>query len=325
MSKISLTACSFYFRRSYSKSNLNVYNLNSIVETLDNKKSLIEFQDIKQIFETFFEKYKASVNNDEKQKTFRCNYNPCDCGECEEFRYFYVTVQSGNYGSSSEIRDKDTNQVKYIKNPQDADEHSFVLFFVIPKDNAKVVAQKGMLFFQNLGPYGVKTITTNYMRSYFRDTFNMSLICATVSPELFINKLIKQYKLSKVQLVKNHKSSDSADNLFLGYGVETRELSNLSFKQNKLHTIKNNILKFVNGKTNMFEFEGQYYDNAKFIVKVGDSQRTINLHNLDNLSIIEEVPDSLLKEDGNPDVPELIEYFISTAKEYIKDLVTQVE
>lgn len=75
----------------------------------------------------------------------------------------------------------------------------------------------------------------------------------------------------------------------------------------------------------MFEFEGHYYDNAKFIVKVGNSQRTINLHNLDNLSIIEEVPDSILKEDGNPDVPKLIEYFIGTAKEYLKDLVTQIE
>ena len=76
MSRISLTACSFYFRRSYSKSNLKVYNLNSTVETLDNTKSLIRFQDIKQVFETFFEKYKTNVNNDEKQKTFSCNYNP---------------------------------------------------------------------------------------------------------------------------------------------------------------------------------------------------------------------------------------------------------
>lgn len=325
MSRISLTACSFYFRRSYSKSNLNVYNLNGTVETFDKNQSLIRFQDIRQVFENFFNKFNISVNNDEKQKTFRCNYNPCDCGECDDFSYFYVTIQSGNYGSSSAIRDKDTNQVKYIKNPQDADEHSFVLFFVIPKDNERVVAQKGMLFFQNLGSYGVKTITTNYMRDYFRDNYNMSLICATISPELFINKLMDQYKLSKVQLVKNHKSSDSADNLSLGYGVETRELANLSFKRNKLHTIKNNILRFVNGKTNLFEFEGQYYDNAKFIVKIGDSQRTINLHNLDNLSIIEEVPDSLLKEDGNPDIPKLIDFFINTATEYLKDLVTQIE
>ena len=325
MSKISLTACSFYFRRSYSKTNLNVYNLNSTIETIDYNKAHVEFQSIKQVFESFFEKYRTSVNNEEKQKTFRCNYDPCCCGELEGFRYFYVTIQSGNYGSASEIRDKDTNQIKYIKNPQDADEHSFVLFFVIPKDNAKVVAQKGMLFFQNLGPFGIKTITTNYMREFFRDTFNMSLICATISPELFINKLMDQYKLSKVQLVKNHKSSDSIDNLFLGYGVETRELSNLSFKRKKLHIIKNNILNFVKGKTNMFEFEGQHYDNAKFIVKVGDSQRTINLHNLDNLSIIEEIPSSVIKEDGNPDITKLIEYFKSTANEYLKDLVTQVE
>lgn len=100
MSRISLTACSFYFRRSYSKSNLNVYNLNGTVETFDKNQSLIRFQDIRQVFENFFNKFNISVNNDEKQKTFRCNYNPCDCGECDDFSYFYVTIQSGNYGSS---------------------------------------------------------------------------------------------------------------------------------------------------------------------------------------------------------------------------------
>ncbi|MFR7604647.1 MAG: hypothetical protein ACLUV3_04625 [Oscillospiraceae bacterium] len=38
-------------------------------------------------------------------------------------------------------------------------EKRFYMFVVIPKDNVKVKVDKGMMIFQNIGVFGVKTIT----------------------------------------------------------------------------------------------------------------------------------------------------------------------
>ena len=38
-------------------------------------------------------------------------------------------------------------------------EKRFYMFVVIPKDNVKVKVDKGMRIFQNIGVFGVKTIT----------------------------------------------------------------------------------------------------------------------------------------------------------------------
>lgn len=69
-------------------------------------------------------------------------------------------------------------------------------------------------------------------------------------------------------MIKNVKSNDMADNIGVGYGSETREISNLSFNETTWAKIMNKIRFVAGGKYNLFEFEQQKYGNLKVIVDI---------------------------------------------------------
>lgn len=78
------------------------------------------------------------------------------------------------------------------------------------------------------------------------------------------------------------------------------------------------------GRYNLFEFEQVEYDNLKVIVDIGGRTRKINLHNLENLSIIEAIPDEIKMADGHPNLPMLLEYFTKVATEYLEEMVLHI-
>lgn len=192
---------------------------------------------------------------------------------------------------------------------------------VFPKDTKKVIVQKGMFIFQNIGPFGVKTITTSLMRDFFSSRFNLTLKYSTIAPDLFIRKVIKKDNIKKLIMIKNVKSSDLADNIEKGYGSEVREIGNLSFNIPTWIQILNKIRYVAGGKHNLFEFEDQQYDNLKVVVDIGGRTRKINLHNLENLSIIEAIPDEIRMANGHPNPPLLIDHFKKVAEDYLEEMV----
>jgi len=237
----------------------------------------------------------------------------------------YTVINSGTYGSASEITDIETQQVNYKRRPNEADVRPFYLFIVIPKDSEGVTVQKGMFLFQNVGGFGVKTVTTQHMSAYFSNKHNITLRCSTIAPELFIKKVIKRENIKKLIMVKNHTSNDDADNIRVGYGTETRYIANLSFTNTMWETIMAGIYYCSKGKSNLFEFESKKYDSLKVNVKIGERERTIDLHNLENLSIIEGIPDEIKRIDGHPDKEKLLKHLKKVADEYLKEMVLQIK
>ncbi|EOU1921401.1 hypothetical protein DMN26_01280 [Clostridium perfringens] len=236
----------------------------------------------------------------------------------------YTLIKSGNYGSASEIKNIDTNEVVHKKKPNEAEEKPFYLFIVMPKDNDRVIVQKGMFLFQNIGPYGVKTITTEYMQKYFSESFGITIKCRTIAPHLFVKKILKKENISKLIMTRNHKSSDASDNLSIGYGVETRMLSSLCFDEKLWQKVTGRISFFIKGKANLFEFENCKYDDLRVEVKIGNKQRRINLNYIDNLSIIESIPENILGLDGHPRKDLLIEHLKDVATEYLSEMVLKI-
>ncbi|HCT64235.1 MAG TPA: hypothetical protein DIC60_03025 [Lachnospiraceae bacterium] len=237
----------------------------------------------------------------------------------------YTIIQSGIYGSSSEICDVVTNEVKYIKSANEAEVRPFYLFIIIPKDTDTVKVNKGMLIFQNVGPYGVKTITKEYMQEFFKTKFNITLNLRTISSELFVKKVIKRDSIKRFVMVKNHKSGDTSDNVGKGYGAETRVLSDLHFNDGLWDRIFNKIIYVTKGKSNLFEFEEIEYNTLKLIVEIGGRIRTIDLHNVENLSIIESIPDEIKMADGHPHKERLITHIETVANEYLSEMVLQIK
>ena len=324
MYNLSLTACSFHLKKAYSKKNTKIFNLNASynIESPDNIK--YHFENLSELFISFFENHETLIKDDDKQQSFRCEYDKENYRETDLFRMYCVKIYSGIYGSTSDIVDGKTEKVKYKKKTSDIDIRPFYLMIIFPKDNEQVIVQKGMFIFQNVGQFGVKTVTTTLMNRFFSEKYGVTLKCNTIAPELFVRKVIHKDNIKKLLMIKNVKSRDIADNINVGYGSEVREIGNLCFNESMWSKIMDKI-KFVSeGKSNLFEFEQQSYDNLKVTVDIGGRNRIINLHNLENLSIIESIPDSIRMADGHPNLPMLIEYFQKVATEYLEEMVLRI-
>lgn len=324
MFNLSLTACSFHLRKTNSKGNTKIFNLNMplILQKDDGAEETL--QDLSEIFVRFFEKHKTLVKDDVKQQSFRCEYNKENYLETTDFRMFYTKIYSGVYGSSSDIIDGSTQRIKYKKKSSDIDTRPFYLMVIFPKDSENVAVQKGLFIFQNVGQFGVKTITTTLMQEFFSNEFKITLKCNTISPDLFIKKVIRQDNIKKLVMIKNIKSSDNSDNIGKGYGSEVREIGNLYFNEKMWSRLMDKIRYVAGGRYNLFEFEQVAYDNLKVIVDIGGRTRKINLHNLENLSIIEAIPDEIKMADGHPNLSMLLEHFTKVATEYLEEMVLHI-
>ena len=324
MFNLSLTACSFHLRKTNSRGNTKIFNLNMPLTLQKEDGTECDFQDLSEIFVQFFKTHESLVKDDNKQQSFRCEYNEDNILETDDFRMFYTRIYSGVYGSSSDIIDGNTQKVKYKKKSSDIDTRPFYLMVVFPKDSERVVVQKGLFIFQNVGQFGVKTITTTLMQEFFSNEFHITLKCNTISPDLFVKKIIRQDNIKKLVMVKNIKSSDNSDNVSKGYGSEIREIGNLYFTEKMWSRMMDKIRYVAGGRYNLFEFEQIEYDNLKVVVDIGGRTRKINLHNLENLSIIEAIPDEIKMADGHPNLKMLIEHFTKVATEYLEEMVLHI-
>lgn len=323
MYNLSLTACSFIIKKTNSRELDKVFPLNSSISGI-NEKEEYRFNDAIHLFADFFNSYTEIITDVGKQQTFSCNCDPSFRDETNEFRLLYAKVFSGIYGSSSDIIDADTKKVKFSISSTDIETRPFYVFVIVPKDSENVTVQKGMLIFQNVGQFGIKTVTTDYMQAYFSAHYGITLKCRTIAPELFIKKVIRRDNIKKFVMVKNTKSSDRADNIGIGYGKEVREIADLNFSETLWNKMFDKIRWVAGSRYNLFEFENKQYDTLKVVVDIGGRSRKIDLHNLDNLSIIEAIPDEIRMADGHPNKDLLIEYFKQVALEYLKEMVLQI-
>lgn len=322
MFNLSLTACSFYFKKSNSRKLDKIFSLNSAVTGIHNDKEFA-LSGAQELFESFFRAHENMATDDIRKQTFSCRYEDTFTCETAAFKMLYTKIQSGIYGTSSEIYDADTRKVKLKKSARDIDVRPFYLFVVLPKDTEDLKVQKGMLIFQNVGQFGVKTITTELMQSYFSSQYGITIVCKTIPPDLFIKKVIRKDNIKKLVMIKNVKSADDTDT-GRGYGKEVREIGDLRFSDTLWSKIHNKIQWVAGGKYNLFEFEQQTYDTLKVVVDIGGRDRKIDLHNLDNLSIIEAIPDEIRMADGHPNEQMLIQHFTKVADEYLDEMVLRI-
>ena len=314
---LSVTACSFHLRRSYSKSDV-VYSLNKKIDYFDKEKNKKCDKFIEDIFIDFFNSFNNYVDNINEYRLFSCEYIKSE--ERNNCRYILARINSGTYGSSSEIVDKDSKKtIRKIK-PNQAPVRQFYFVIVLPKDNKRVDVQKGMLFFQNYGQYGIKTVTLEYLKGFISDKYQLALKTGNIAPSIFVEKVLEKNRINKIILTKNNKSIDDSDKQFLGYGTETRILSRVTLSTGFLNKIKNYITK----RSYIFEYDDIDYDSLKVEVELGGRKRTLNLNNIENLSIIEPLNINLLMADGYLRENETLDEIIVIAEDYLKQMVLTI-
>jgi len=221
------------------------------------------------------------------------------------------------------LRDVYTNEIKYTRNKNEADEKNFYVTIVIPKGDPNQVVNKGLVLFQNYGIFGIKQITVDMIDNYLNKKYKLKLCCNNVAPELYIRKVISQENVLEMVMIKNEKSLDLTDNINPGYGKEVRRISNLKFTQSKWASVVDKLRYYARGKSNVFEFDNINYDQFKVVIDFNGRRRTIDLHNIDNLSIIEGVPNDVITFEGDLDIPKYLFFLNQIIPEYLNEMVYQ--
>ena len=309
MNNLSLTARSIWIReKNPGKNNtVNIVNLNKKIK--GEKK---EYDDFFELLKDFCQKYSRKfVLNDSEQKMFKVETENIDIEENEKFRYTYIDINSGGYGIEANIVNTKTNKILYTRKKEHAETIHFRVFFAVPKDDDTC---KGIIIFQNIEQYGIKTITTDYFKKFINEELNLYTTTGNICPQVFVKKLLDNDGLMKIIYTRNNVLNDKADTETMGYGKEERIIAGFS----NVKKWRKMISGYFNGTNRVYEFENIDYSGVKFITSIYERTRTININ---NLSIIEGIPDEVTNSFGDIDDQKLKEHFIKVTKEYLEHMV----
>jgi hypothetical protein len=306
-----LMICSFYLKERYSKGE-NVCLLNHTI--LSEKRVFVDIIDMLNVFS---KKHSTPIDDTLDMKVFSVDEKSITKHYGSSYSALSFVINSGAYGYKTYITNRLTNDVKYETTEDDASVKSFRCLVFVPKDVNDSKTVKGILIFQTLGAYGVKTIFTKQLKA-FLSSFDLTLETRTVSARAFVEKLVKCGELHKITLVENCIPLDKSDNMLSERGREERVIYKPRLKESWLCK----FLDFFSDEKDddIFEINNKIYENIKATFTINGAQRTVNLNEVDRLSIVEEIPQSILEE-ARRHPAKLIEHMIQTANTYKEKMI----
>ena len=298
---LGLRAYSFFIKKKNSSGHDKTYELNTpfslVVQSGDEEKTL-SYNNAIELFEEFVSNNDQIDDKEETKQLFSCTQLDAGVSETEKFRYFFFAINAGYYGYASDLVDRISLKAVYKKTKDQADVKRFYAMVVVTKDNPKSKTTRGLLFFQEIGVYGVKTITSRAIQSYFSNRLGLTFKTQNLAPDFYLKKIFDDGVLRKIKLGRNSVSRDPTDRLYgAGFGHEERVLTPLRVTKE----IKDKLKYVSEAKYNCYTFEGIDYPDVRMEISIGKRVRTINLHGIEELSVEEALPDKLLLADGTID------------------------
>ena len=161
-----MLVCSFNLKQRFSRGEENVYPLNQQYE-LKLENETLRIEDAAKFFQIFCQENSKFTDDTIKMKLFSVKENSF----CKIVRDTYTAVsfviKSGGYGVEGEITDRTSQVVTYHRKENESDVKEFLCVVYIPHDIGNLQIKKGILVFQSIGAYGVKTITTERLRDFY--------------------------------------------------------------------------------------------------------------------------------------------------------------
>lgn len=247
MWNLSYTACSFVCNKRF-KSNEKVDLWQKFTPKDKNK---IEYRDFLSVLSEYCDLHNTLEEVSEEKRLYRMKV--VRNGEEDNLQYILIEIESGRYGFKSDITDKDTQKLSYHQKETDAPLMKFYLTVIVPKPVIGKIVYKGFMFFQNYGQYGVKTDTVNGLKRYFSDVYDYTLWVGNISPEIFVEKVLKLENIKKISFIRNNVSQDSADSIRFTYGKEQRVIEKIRFTNEFMGRLK----AYLAGSNRIFEFENK--------------------------------------------------------------------
>lgn len=319
---LSVRAYSFSFRKYRARGEERVLPLDSklVFEHSDGTK--LEYASALDIFKNFIAYSHRTADKENVQQLFRCEMDPAYAGETEKYHYLVFSVFSGYYGFASEVVDRKTKTVVHNRTKDEADVKEFYVMVAVPKLEGDSSPTRGLIFFQEIGVYGVKTVTTNSLQEFVSNYLKLTFKTQNLAPDFYLNKLFEKGNIKRIRLARNVESADSADRLYgLSIGREERAIVPLQITKE----LKNQLRHVSESYYHFYTFDNIEYPEVKMEVSISGRTRTVNLHGLDDLSIEESLPDELLLPDGTVSLDGFLEHMHTVAEEYLDHLPCNVE
>lgn len=310
--------CSFFLKKRYSRGNVeDICKLNSEYTFTKDDDTVVSFADVFEILGAFCGEHYANINDEKKSKTFSIEKNSVKYSDTDTFRTMSFTIISGAYGIESDMTDSNTNEILFHRDTHVADNKKFNVLVFVPKDVGDASVIKGILIFQTIATYGVKSITVERIKGFIKN-IGLSIDTRSISVGALIEKLINDGGLHKITLIKDRLSLNDADNMLISSGREEK-----SFIKPKLQPawLQKLLLLFdKRDKSGIYEIEGEEYEDIRVHFDLGGRTRTASLSNIDKFSVIEDFPETIYN-NGHYNKDKLIEYMIDTAVAYKEKMV----
>lgn len=313
--------CSFYLKKRFQRGDEELLPLNLEYEFVDEDDNHYHFENALDIVKHFCDASIEGTDDEKAMKLFSVQENSDQIHSKPAYSALSFIINSGSYGIESEITDRKTRKVSYRCSENDAPVKKFRCVAFIPKDTKRMQVTKGILVFQALGTFGVKSITVKNLKA-FCAKFGLTLETRSVSVRMFIEKLIEKGSLYKVTLIRNRVSPDGSDNMLVSTGREERSYIRPQFKANWIEK----FLNAVDGvkETELLEVDDTIYEDITVTFKLGKNYRTVRLTEIDRFSVVEDIPEYIVKR-GKTDGNCLVQYMLETATAYAKKMLFAVD
>ena len=310
--------CSFFLKKRYTRSNLeNICKLNSRYDFINDDGAIISFEDVFGILKSFCKEHCINVNDEKKSKTFSIEKNSISYNDSDTYRAMSFTVISGAYGIESDMTDSNTNEILFHRDIHVADNKKFNVLVFVPKDIGDKAIIKGILIFQTIATYGVKTLTVDRIKAFIKN-IGLSIDIRSISVRALIEKLINDDGLHKITLIKDTISLDDSDNMLISSGREEKSFIRPRLQPSWLQKMLAFFEKM--DKSGVYEIDGEAYDDIRVHFDLGGRTRTASLSNIDKFSVIEDFPETVYN-NGHFKKDELIKYMLETAIAYKTKMV----
>lgn len=319
--QLSVRAYSFSYRKYRAKGEEKIIPLDENIPIKYADGSERVYPSALEIFEDFVVYSDKTADKEDVQRLFRCEKDPMYKGETERYRYLVFSVFSGYYGFASEVVDRNTKEIVHVRTRDEADVKEFYVMVVVPKTVEDIVPTRGLIFFQEIGVYGVKTVTTNYLQDFVSNNLKLTFKTQNLAPDFYLNKLFEKGIIKKIRLARNVVSGDRTDRLY-GQSIGREERAFVpaavtsEFKRKLRHVATDHY--------NVYTFDDIDYSEVKMEVTIDGRTRTVNLHGLEDLSIEESLPEELLMADGTVSLDGFLKHMHSVAEEYLDHLPCNV-
>ena len=309
------------------KISLIIYGL-SIIDGENKRRDLNALIDNKSMIdciEEYIRNNMLSYSNDETKDTLfqfeRVETEIIKNGEGQkEYQIIYGRVKTGEYGIESELVNVRTGEITK-RSIEQADMMPFGFCIAVPAGQIS----NAVISLQTMGVYGMKLSLQRHLQKCLTDIctdFHLSM--RAIAPKEYVDRYFNSGILKKIKMIRYEIPEEESNRIGINYGVkQTKEERIIHKPLGFLERKKKEMQEWFSGQrsyTDIIEMEGFEYDDLKLEFSLGDTDKTFNLRDMNNLIVNEDITKKVNQDGGHPIYESLKPVMQDTAKEYLKGM-----